>query len=119
MVLMAVLGLPLVSPLLAQGADLSAALPVCCRRGGVHQCMGNMGQPASSGTAVGAVQAKCPYCPGTVASVHAGGMLAERSALAFTSFRSGRVRVGRLRSRSLALRGEACPKRGPPGWNAL
>jgi hypothetical protein len=38
--LLATFGLPSVAPLLAQGADTELNLPACCRRGGMHHCMG-------------------------------------------------------------------------------
>ena len=42
LVLLAAFGLPAVAPALTLGQDIEASLPACCRRHGVHHCMGSM-----------------------------------------------------------------------------
>jgi len=53
--------LPLFSPSMAE-----ATLPVCCRRGGRHQCA-MPSEGANRGSDVGIVSDKCPYTPATSA----------------------------------------------------
>jgi len=58
-------GLPLVLPLF-RPSMAEATLPVCCRRGGRHQCaMPTEG--ATQGSGVSVVSDKCPYTPATSA----------------------------------------------------
>ncbi|MDE3103619.1 MAG: hypothetical protein KGK08_00450 [Acidobacteriota bacterium] len=66
--LMLLFSFPLVSPLLALDAQPEANLPACCRRGGIHHCMG-MAATASGAmvdsrgrvTQVGIVRGHCPF----------------------------------------------------------
>ena len=65
-------GLPLMSPLFAQGQSPDAKLPICCRRGGQHQCMMSAAELAAleGGRHLTTLHAKCPMFPQAVAAVH-------------------------------------------------
>jgi hypothetical protein len=58
--LLAAFGLPAVAPALTLGQVTENSLPACCRRNGVHHCMGNMQRPAN---AAPAFTERCPSFP--------------------------------------------------------
>jgi hypothetical protein len=117
MLLLAVFGFPLVSPLLAMGTTSNGTLMACCRRAGKHHCAGTMADRTSSterGAHLTAPLEKCPFCPtGVAISHHDFPALAEtESAFALLVTRpsgvvqtESRLRISRDRSRQ---------KRGPP-----
>ncbi|MGH9596895.1 MAG: hypothetical protein ACRD3K_08875, partial [Edaphobacter sp.] len=62
--LLAVFGLPFVSPLFALTATSDANLPVCCRRNGRHHCMMSAEERATLSPDTQAFNAppeRCPY----------------------------------------------------------
>jgi hypothetical protein len=63
LLLLAVIGLPLISPTLL--ANPRSELPACCRRDGSHHCaMAAVVDEASPATpAIGGLQPKCPFSP--------------------------------------------------------
>ncbi len=117
MLLLAVFGFPLVSPLLAMGTTANGTLMACCRRAGKHHCAGTMldrGSSMEEGTRLTATPEKCPFCPTGIAISHHGfpAMAAAESAFALPVTRpsgvvqtESRLRISRDRSRR---------KRGPP-----
>jgi hypothetical protein len=117
MLLLAVFGFPLVSPLLAMGTTSNGTLLACCRRSGKHRCAGTMADRASSTdreTRLTAPPEKCPFCPAGVAISHHDfpAMAEAESAFALLVTRpsgvvqtESRLRISRDRSRQ---------KRGPP-----
>jgi len=60
LVLLAAFGLPAVAPALTLGQDTENSLPACCRRHGVHHCMGDMQHSPSSAPAF---SERCPSFP--------------------------------------------------------
>jgi len=104
-------GFPLISPLFASTSE--ANLPACCRRNGVHHCMG-MGLDTGSGHALAILGVKCPKCPksAVVVPVHVVfTMQGQSNFAAIVAHPSGkaqteaRYRIAFSRSRQ---------KRGPP-----
>ena len=71
--LLAIVSLPLISPLLALGATGERSLPACCRRNGKHHCTmvaARYGDPSQSKHTLITPPEKCPYAPGTLAATH-------------------------------------------------
>jgi len=60
--LVAMFGLPLVSPLLALTAKSESNLPACCRRSGQHHCMMSAGEraPLAKHAPTAETQTFCP-----------------------------------------------------------
>ena len=116
--LLAVLGLPLASPLFAL-STAGGAVPMCCRRGGQHHCVGGMDMQAaehnaSAETRVAAPMPRCPFCPRAAASLHveiARPALTGTFAQGLTSYACGTAQV---RSRWRIARERSRLKRGPP-----
>jgi hypothetical protein len=120
--LLAVFGLPFVSPLFALGATSDTGLPACCRRNGKHHCMmsADEGATLSSDTqAFDAPPQQCPYYPASIAIVHGdlfalpaaqavyAGLITHPAVVAQTE---SKLRISRTRSRQ---------KRGPPSSLSL
>jgi hypothetical protein len=115
--LLAVFGMPFISPLFAMTAKAESNLPACCRRNGKHHC--TMGVTVRSrltnqSPEFQAPLEKCPYCPASVAVVHCDtfgppthqAIFAELIAHpAGTAQTESKLRISRSRSRQ---------KRGPP-----
>jgi hypothetical protein len=115
--LLAVFGLPLVSPLFALTATSGGALPACCRRGGQHHCAmspAERGQFAGKRPEFRNPTEKCPYSTASMAvSQHTyigflpaeaifAGLVSHPTVAAQTE---SKWRIARDRTRS---------KRGPP-----
>jgi hypothetical protein len=120
--LLAVFGLPFVSPLFALSATSGTSLPACCRRDGKHHCAmtGEEAATLSSDTqAFNAPPQQCPYYPASIAIVHGdlfalpaaqavyAGLIAHPAVVAQTE---SKLRISRARSRQ---------KRGPPSSLSL
>lgn len=116
--LLAVFGLPFITPLMALGSTSEANLPACCRRNGKHHCMMNMAERARLESRKPHFQAPpehCPYWPTQVAMVSHSSVIAPPigqaifaglvSHTADTSQVESWLRISRERSRY---------KRGPP-----
>ncbi len=115
--LLAIFGLPLVSPLLAFGADADASLPICCRKDGKHHCMRSMGESgrlAEQDPAFRSLPGKCPYCPATVVSAHADVLSAPPMAAVFALSASHPAGVAQAESKRRISRDRSRQKRGPP-----
>ena len=72
--LLAMLGLPVFAPMLALQAEDERGVPMCCRKGGRHQCMlalamGSLGD--LQGVTVSAPAERCPYGRGGMPVVRA------------------------------------------------
>jgi hypothetical protein len=116
--LLAVFGLPLVSPLLAMTARSEANVPACCRKNGKHHCMMsavehnrlNPGKPAFT-----APLEKCPYAPAAILSTQHPTKLASRSwQMFYAKFGTGRAGMGPAIPQRRLARDKAHGKRGPP-----
>ncbi len=119
-VLLAVFCLPFLSPLLAQGAEGEAGLPACCRKHGTHHCMMDVGTQAQQTRlaqqqpAFKAPAEKCPYCPGTIVSVHGDVYAAPTAEASFVSLASHPSGVAQTESRRRISKDRSRQKRGPP-----
>jgi hypothetical protein len=118
--LLAVFGLPFVSPLMAITPKSDTAVPLCCRRDGKHHCsQPDQSSLAPSGQALTAPPEKCPFYPASIAIIHKGsfappttqavfaGLIAHPAVVAQTE---SKLRISRIRSRQ---------KRGPPSSFSL
>ncbi|MEG9431295.1 hypothetical protein [Terriglobus sp. ADX1] len=120
--LLAVFGLPFVSPLFAATAKSESDLPACCRRNGKHHCTMSMvarSHVASNKSEFRAPLEKCPFYPASLkASQHSDFGLTVSSAVfgevishpAVHTQTKSKWRVAHERSRH---------KRGPPSTSAL
>jgi hypothetical protein len=110
--LMLLFSLPVVLPLF-RPSMAEATLPVCCRRGGRHQCT-QRSEGATQSSGIGVVSDKCPYTPAasvvpvlrsftpaTAASIFAG--IASHPAVSPQTAAQLRISFDRARQ-----------KRGPP-----
>jgi hypothetical protein len=71
--LLALFGLPIVSPLFALAPRSGSSLPECCRRNGKHDCamsMAERNQLLSHESRFSAPPEKCPYCPAAILNIH-------------------------------------------------
>ena len=116
--LLAVFGLPFVSPLLAMTARSEANLPACCRKHGKHHCMMsaversrlNPGKPAFT-----APVEKCPYAPAAILSTQHPTKLASPSwQMFYAKVGTGCAGIGPTILQWRLARGKAHGKRGPP-----
>ena len=115
--LLAVIGLPLVAPLLALEATEGFRLPACCRKSGEHHCMLSLDERSQSAQEAAAFKAppvRCPYSPGTVVAAHGASLMVPAAEAIFASLVSHSEiiaqtefvwRISQYRSRQ---------KRGPP-----
>jgi hypothetical protein len=107
-----VIGFSLIAPGLL--LDAQSDLPACCRRNGVHHCIGNMDEaPSNSGISFQAIRQTCPSF-GIAAPACANLALPKPSAAVFAAL---------LSHPSIQFQTEACyrvsssrshQKRGPP-----
>ena len=120
--LLAVFGLPVVSPLFALSSTEAARLPACCRRDGKHHCTApaaDRDNPTPRGTQLSAPAGKCPCCPPAV-SVTPNRLLALPIGDAiFASLISHPSGLAQTESMQRISRDRARPKRGPPVLSSL
>ena len=120
--LLALFGLPFVSPLFALGPDANIGLPACCRRSGRHQCM-TMAHGDSSGSQHGiqfsAPVEKCPYYPSVVATVHPTLFVTSMGRVLFTRLVSQPTRAAQVESKLHLSQERSRSKRGPPVVSSL
>ncbi len=115
--LLAVLGLPLVSPLLAAGQDPEAGLAACCRRNGKHHCSMGLGPgdaAAGQSPRLQAPAARCPYCPRLAAVYHPLPLAAPPAQSIFAALVSHPAGFAQTQSRLRISRDRSRQKRGPP-----
>jgi hypothetical protein len=115
--LLAVFGLPVVSPLFAatQGAD--AGLPACCRRNGKHHCMMKMEERSKliqQGVWICPPADKCPYYPGVVPAEHSDLLPTEASGAVPAPITSAPARIVQTESKRRISHDRSRQKRGPP-----
>jgi hypothetical protein len=68
--LFAVTLLPLLAPMISAEAEAQDGVPVCCRRGGAHHCMGGMAVAGDGVAQVRGPRVMCPYQQRAVTAVH-------------------------------------------------
>jgi hypothetical protein len=114
--LLLLFGLPMVSPLLAQGANSDAGLPACCRRNGKHHCMMSMEmmQAMLNGTQVRVIPMKCPLFPKAVTTAQHQDLSCHAAALTFAAVVSHPAIHLQTEARARVARDCARQKRGPP-----
>lgn len=114
--LLAVFGLPLITALLAFGADGDVSLPACCRRNGKHHCLLSADQrnPAPDKRVLTTVSEKCPYAPGMVVATHPDVLSVPPSQAIFAAFVSHSCGVAQTESKWRISRDRSRQKRGPP-----
>ena len=120
--LLAIFGLPFVSPVFAATAKSETNLPACCRKNGKHQCMTSLeGQAPSASTkpTLRAPQEKCPYYPASVfVSPHMDLGLAP-SVATYAGIVSHPAVHAQTESKWRVARDRSRHKRGPPSVSLL
>jgi len=120
--LLAMFGLPVVSPLFALSTMDATRLPACCRRDGKHHCMENMadrGNLTQSGTQFTAPAEKCPYCPSALVATHSELLAPPVASAVFASLVSHPAGVAQTESMWRISRDRSRQKRGPPVSSSL
>ena len=115
--LLALFGLPVVSPLFALGTGVDAGLPACCRKSGKHHCMMSMGERSQLGQddpALSSLPEKCPYCPGTTAATRPDVLTGASAEAILASLVSDPAGVAQTESKRRIARDRSRQKRGPP-----
>jgi hypothetical protein len=112
--LMCVLGLPLFASLLGRTGD--TALPVCCRRAGVHHCMEMGSSEVVAGRA--SLRMTCPAFPRLAAAVHTGVWSFDREPALSAQVVVQPAMVGQVEAGYRIASGRARQKRGPPNWTS-
>jgi hypothetical protein len=120
--LLAVFGLPFVSPLLAMTAKSESNLPACCRKSGKHHCATSLGertQLADKAPVFGAPVERCPHCPAAIAIIH-GDIFGPPSAQAiFAGLIAHPAVSAQIESKLRISRNRSRQKRGPPATLSL
>jgi hypothetical protein len=120
--LLAVFGLPVVSPLFALSTTEAVRLPACCRRDGKHHCTAlpaDRGNLAPRRMQLSAPAGKCPCCP-TAVSVTPSRLLGLPIGDAiFASLISHPSGLAQTESMQRISRDRARQKRGPPVLSSL
>ncbi|MBS1815981.1 MAG: hypothetical protein JSS87_13995 [Acidobacteria bacterium] len=116
--LLAVFGLPFVSPLFALSAKSESQLPACCRRNGKHHC--TMGAAAGGDHAPAFVaHEKCPYAQMAFTAPLSNTSVLPASSGISVALQQGRHVVAQAASGVHDATGFAHPKRGPPPFFSL
>lgn len=111
--LLMVLGLPVVSPLLASTTETDAAVPVCCRKGGAHHCLGSMAA-TGLGQKLSVAAPRCAEFPKAVASSHANDFFLMAPTPAFAEDVTLPSGIWQAEARARVALDRARHKRGPP-----
>jgi hypothetical protein len=120
--LLAVFGLPVVSPLFALSTTEATRLPACCRRDGKHHCMASMADRDNltrRGTQFGAPAEKCPYCPSALAATHKELLALPIGDAVFASLIGHPSGVAETESMRRISPDRSRQKRGPPVLSSL
>ena len=115
--LLAVFGLPLVSPLFALGKNAEAGLPACCRKDGKHHCMMSMSERAKlpqDDPQWSAPTERCPYYPQATIASHKDLFTPSASDAVFASLVNHPSGVAQTESKRRISRDRSRQKRGPP-----
>jgi hypothetical protein len=119
--LLALFGLPLASPLFALGNDAEMRVPACCRRAGAHHCTGmaERGAMQEDKAHFKAPAERCPYSPGTVAAGHLDLLGLTTSATLASALQVHPSGVIQTESKWRLSRSRSRQKRGPPALFSL
>jgi hypothetical protein len=124
--LLAVLGLPFVSPLFALAARSETGVAACCLRNGVHHCTGNTEETASllaslslADPSVGAIPVKCPYAPASLITGNGEAFALPVAQAVYAGWVSHPAVVAQTESMLRISRGRSRQKRGPPVFSSL
>ncbi|HEX3571974.1 MAG TPA: hypothetical protein VHU44_14225 [Acidobacteriaceae bacterium] len=109
--------LPVVSPLLAFGADKDAGVPACCRIHGKHRCVMGLAERrllAQHEPTFATLPEQCPYLPATAIVAHTN-VLAPPPAMAiFARWVSHPACIAQTESKRRISQDRSRQKRGPP-----
>ena len=120
--LLAVFGLPFVSPLLALAGKSDTGLAICCKRNGVHHCTGSMEETARVSprdSVWRAVPMKCPYPPASFAAGNGRSLALPTAQAVYAGWISHSAVAAQTESLLRISRGRSRQKRGPPGLFSL
>jgi hypothetical protein len=120
--LLALIGLPLVSPLFAMTAMNGANLPACCRRSGKHHCAMSMSERnrfAATRTGFQGPLEKCPYRPALVTVAHHSQLGLSPAEAIFAGLISHPAVLIQTESKRRVARDRSRNKRGPPSLSTL
>jgi hypothetical protein len=115
--LLAMLGLPLASPLIALGQDADARLPICCREHGRHACKAHQVEREGLqqlGTVVSVRPERCPYCPASVMTARTGVVAVSGAGVVYAGLLSHAAGLAQTESKRRMARDRSRQKRGPP-----
>lgn len=116
--LLAVFGLPFVSPLLAMTAKSETNLPACCRRNGKHNCMmsaAERNQLENNAPAFSSPPEKCPYAPVAILGTHHPTTFSYRARQTiYADLATGAAGTGQTQSKLRIALDRTHGKRGPP-----
>lgn len=115
--LLALIGLPLVAPLLGLGATQGFRLPACCRKNGEHHCMLSLAERSQSDQEAFAFKAppvRCPYSLGTVVAAHGASWMVPAAEAIFASLVSHSGIIAQTESTWRSAQYRSRNKRGPP-----
>jgi hypothetical protein len=118
--LLAVFGLPVVSPLFAAVQAADAGLPACCRRNGKHHCTMKMEERRKliqQGVWISAPADKCPYYPGALPAVHFDLLAPQTSASVIARVISVPAEIAQTKSKFRISHDRSRQKRGPPAYS--
>ena len=118
--LLAVFGLPVVSPLFAATQAADAGLPACCRRNGRHHCMMKMEERSKliqRGDWINSLADKCPDYPGALPAVHFDLLALETSASSFAPIIGAPAEIAQTESKHRISHDRSRQKRGPPAYS--
>jgi hypothetical protein len=109
-------GIPLISPLFAQGPDGMTTLAACCRKNGAHKCALSMEQSAAlaQGTRFSAIPDCCPQYPKAVSPAPHHDISFNAAALLFAEVVSHPATRPQTEAWARVALDGARQKRGPP-----
>ena len=120
--LLAVFGLPIVSPLFALSTTEATRLPACCRRDGKHHCvavMADRGNLTGRGTQLSTQTERCPYYPAVLVATHNELLALPIGDAIFASLVGHPSAVAQTESMRRISRDRSHRKRGPPIFSSL
>jgi hypothetical protein len=114
--LLAFLGLPFASPLLALSAKSESGARACCRRIGKHHCLmsGERAKFSQDAQAFSAPTEKCPYCPASIAIVHGDAFVPHAAQAVYAGLIAHPAVVAQTESKMRISCARSRQKRGPP-----
>jgi hypothetical protein len=120
--LLALLGLPLIQPLLALTRNSEANLPACCRRNGQHHCVMSMAERGPSASRTPQFQAPpetCPYLPVSTAIVQGNAFVVPIARAIFAELIAHPAITAQTKSKLRISLNRSRHKRGPPSSSSL